>query len=98
MDHVVHLTDLLRWCFACEVAEVYAALQWTDGAGENGATLDTAGIVLLTLTNGVQASIDCSWSRPATYPRWGHLKLDVIGTDSLMVIDAFCRPPGRLFP
>ncbi|MDB5045179.1 MAG: oxidoreductase domain protein, partial [Deinococcus sp.] len=91
MDHVVHLADLLRWCFACEVAEVYAALQWTGGAGPGGVPLDTAGIVLLTLTNGVQASIDCSWSRPATYPRWGHLKLDVIGTDRLMVIDAFAE-------
>ncbi|MFB9991013.1 Gfo/Idh/MocA family protein [Deinococcus oregonensis] len=91
MDHVVHLADLLRWCFACEVAEVYAALQWTGGAGELTAPLDTAGLVLLTLTNGVQASIDCSWNRPATYPRWGHLKLDVVGTEGLMVIDAFAE-------
>ncbi|SMB79379.1 Gfo/Idh/MocA family protein [Deinococcus hopiensis] len=89
MDHVVHLADLLRWCFGREVSEVYADVQWTEGAGVGGTRLDTAGLLLLTLEDGVQASIDCSWSRPATYPRWGHLKLDVVGTEGLTVVDAF---------
>ncbi|SMB81722.1 Gfo/Idh/MocA family protein [Deinococcus hopiensis] len=89
MDHVVHLADLLRWTFESEVAEVYARVRWTEGSGAGGTQLDTAGLLLLTLENGVQASIDCSWSRPETYPRWGHLKMDVVGEHGFMVVDAF---------
>jgi predicted dehydrogenase len=53
--------------------------------------VDTAGLILLTLTNGVQASIDCSWSRPTTYPRWGHLKMEVVGEKGLAVMDSFAQ-------
>ncbi len=88
MDHVVHLADVLRWSFACEVAEVYADVRWTPGPF---GPIDTAGVLLLTLENGVQASIDCSWSRPATYPRWGHLRFEVIGEDGLLMVDAFAQ-------
>lgn len=89
MDHVVHLADLLRWSFGLEVADVYADVRWTPNVGANGAPLDTAGVLLLTLENGVQASIDCSWSRPDTYPRWGHLAFDVVGSRGLLVVNAF---------
>lgn len=63
MDHVVHLADLLRWYFGAEVTEVYAEVDnlFYPGAVE----VDTAGLLLLSLSNGVQASIDCSWSRPS---------------------------------
>ena len=86
MDHVVHLADLLRWGFESEVVEVYAHVHQAADA-----PADTAGVLLVTLANGVQASIDCSWSRPADYPRWGHLKLDVVGERGLGVFDAFAE-------
>lgn len=89
MDHTVHLVDLLRWFFQCEVAEVYAEVDNLFYPGE--VDVDTAGIALLTLENGVIASIDCSWSRPTYYPRWGHLKYDIVGDNGFTVVDALAQ-------
>ncbi len=87
MDHVVHLADLLRWYFG-EVSEVYAEV---DNLFYPGEGVDTAGLLLIRLENGVQASIDCSWSRPTWYPRWGHLKMEVVGERGTAVMDSFAQ-------
>jgi predicted dehydrogenase len=89
MDHIVHLADLLRWCFQAEIVEVYAELDNLFRSSEHD--VDTAGLLLLKLSNGVQASIDCSWSRPTWYPRWGHLKMEVIGERGVAVMDSFAQ-------
>lgn len=89
MDHIVHLADLLRWCFATEIVEVYAEIDNLFRPGE--LDVDTAGLLLVRLANGIQASIDCSWSRPSWYPRWGHLKMEVIGERGAAVMDSFAQ-------
>jgi predicted dehydrogenase len=89
MDHTVHLVDLFRWFFDAEVVEVYAEVDNLFYRNELG--VDTAGLILVTLSNGVQASVDCSWSRPTWYPRWGHLKMDVVGEQGTVVLDAFAQ-------
>lgn len=89
MDHVVHLADLLRWYFEAEVSEVYAEVD--NLFYPNQVSVDTAGLLLLKLSNGVQASIDCSWSRPVWYPRWGHLKMEVVGEQGVAVMDSFAQ-------
>jgi predicted dehydrogenase len=89
MDHIVHLADLLRWCFDTEITEVYAEIDNLFRPGQ--LDVDTAGLLLLRLANGVQASIDCSWSRPTRYPRWGHLKMEVIGERGVAVMDSFAE-------
>jgi predicted dehydrogenase len=89
MDHTVHLADLFRWCFQAEVVEVYAEVD--NLFYPNDVDVDTAGLMLLQLSNGVQASIDCSWSRPTSYPRWGHLKMEVIGEKGTAVMDSFAE-------
>jgi predicted dehydrogenase len=89
MDHTVHLADLLRWCFAAEIVEVYAEIDNLFYPDE--VNVDTAGLMLIMLSNGVQASIDCSWSRPTSYPRWGHLKMEVIGEQGTAVMDSFAQ-------
>jgi predicted dehydrogenase len=89
MDHTVHLVDLLRWFFSGEIAEVYAEIG--NPFHPDKVQVDTAGLILLTLTNGVQASIDCSWSRPTYYPRWGHLKMEVVGEKGVAVMDSFAE-------
>ena len=89
MDHTVHLADLLRWYFEAEVLEVYAEVDNLFCPDE--VEVDTAGLILLSLSNGVQASIDCSWSRPTAYPRWGHLKMEVIGEQGTAVMDSFAQ-------
>ena len=57
----------------------------------NEVEVDTAGLILMTLSNGIQASIDCSWSRPVSYPRWGHLKMEIVGEKGAVVMDAFAQ-------
>jgi len=89
MDHTVHLVDLFRWFFDAEVAEVYAEVD--NLFFRNELDVDTAGLILVTLSNGVQASIDCSWSRPTWYPRWGHLKMDIVGENGTVVLDTFAE-------
>lgn len=91
MDHIIHLADLLH-LFGERVEGVYARLTpvpaWVlpEHAG-----VDAAGLVTLRLASGAGATLDCSWSRPRTYPRWGHLRLDVIGTRGLQSLDAFAE-------
>jgi UDP-N-acetylglucosamine 3-dehydrogenase len=89
MDHTVHLVDVMRWFFGCEITEVYAEVDNLFYPGE--VDVDTAGIVLLTFENGTFASIDCSWSRPTTYPRWGQFKMDVVGENGFTVLDSMAE-------
>ena len=91
MDHIIHLADLLHF-FGEEVESVYACLRpvphWTRPGHEQ---TDAAGLVTLRLVSGAAATIDCSWSRPPSYPRWGQLKLDVVGTEGMRSLDAFAE-------
>jgi predicted dehydrogenase len=85
MDHTVHLVDIYRWLFDCEVVEVYAEIDNLFYPGE--IDVDSAGIVTLLMENGVFATIDCSWSRPTFYPRWGHLKMEIVGEQGFIKLD-----------
>jgi predicted dehydrogenase len=87
MDHTVHLVDILRWYLRTEVDEVYA--QTTSLLPGGNGEVETGGLILLTLANGLFASIDCSWSRPASYPTWGGLALELIGERGVLRVDAF---------
>lgn len=87
-DHTVHVADLLRWYFGSEVVEVYAELNdifWPD----EGVNVETGGMVMLTFENGAFASIDCSWSKPANYPTWGGLTMDIVAENGLVTLDPF---------
>ena len=86
LDHTVHLADLYRWIFGAEVAAVTAEVA---NPFDPDVDVDTAGLLLLELENGVSASIDASWSRPAHYPRWGHLKMEIVGEKGTLLVDAF---------
>ena len=92
MDHTVHLTDLYRWLLESEVRCVQAEV---SNPFFPDLDIDSAGFATLILGTGetqVPASIDCSWSRPVgIYPRWGHLKLEVILEDGAFEIDAFAN-------
>lgn len=86
-DHIVHLADLLRWYWGSEVTEVYAASNAILHAGK--VQVETGGLVMLTFANRAFASIDCSWSKPAYYPTWGGLKLEIVAENGLAVMDAY---------
>ena len=89
MDHVVHLADVLRWYLDAEVSEVYAVTNRLLHAPT--VTVETGGVVMLTFDSGAFATIDCSWSRPAAYPTWGGLRLDLVGSQGVVGVDAFAQ-------
>jgi UDP-N-acetylglucosamine 3-dehydrogenase len=86
MDHTVHVADLLRWTFDAEITQVYAEI---DSRLHPDLPVDDVGTLMLTLSNGVFASLDPSWSRPKTWPTWGGLTMEVIGDRGVLSMDAF---------
>lgn len=88
MDHTVHTADLMRWYTGDEASEVYAMI----GANiRKELKVEDTGLVLVKFSKGVFGSVDCSWSRPVTWPIWGDVWLGIIGTEGYLVVDAF-RP------
>jgi|SaaInl7_200m_RNA_FD_contig_71_924286_length_1518_multi_3_in_0_out_0_1 predicted dehydrogenase len=87
MDHTVHLADLLRWFLGCEVVEVYAQTNQVFHA--DCVDVETGGLIMLTFEDGTFASIDCSWSRPKTWPTWGGLEMKLVAENGVVDVDAF---------
>jgi UDP-N-acetylglucosamine 3-dehydrogenase len=87
MDHTVHLADALRWLLGDEVVRVHAEL----GSFLYGLPVEDCGLLTLDLRGGAFASIDCSWSRPATYPTWGGVTMHVVGERGTVDVDVFSQ-------
>ena len=89
MDHTVHVVDVLRWIFKSEIVELYAEVG--NLFPLPGLDLDTAGILMITFANGAFIGLDCSWSRPPYYPTWGNVKIEFVGENGLIAVDAFAQ-------
>ena len=87
IDHTVHVIDILRWLWDTEVDEVYAEVG--HELLHPGLGIDDVGLLSFRLTNGVFGTLDTSWSRPESYPTWGDVKLDILGEQGIMRVDAF---------
>lgn len=85
-DHTVHLVDVMRWLLGSEIVEVYAQ---ANEIMPSGGDVESAGLVSLRFENGIFATIDCSWSRPPSYPTWGGLSLELLGERGVISADAF---------
>ena len=85
MDHTVHAADAIRWLLADEFARVHAEL----GSFIYGLEVEDCGVLTCDLASGAFASIDCSWSRPQTFPTWGGVTLHVVGEKATVDIDVF---------
>lgn len=85
MDHTVHVADLVRWLLADEFTRVQAEL----GSWLWGLEVEDCGVISADLALGAFVSIDCSWSRPRTYPTWGGLSLHVVGERGTVDVDVF---------
>jgi UDP-N-acetylglucosamine 3-dehydrogenase len=77
--------DLIRWILNDEVKNVYAEL----GTRFYSIDVEDCGIVTLELDSGVIVSIDPSWSRPSTFPTWGDVLMEFVGTKGTLSVDAF---------
>jgi predicted dehydrogenase len=87
MDHVVHLADVYRWLLGSEAVEVYAVANRILQDRYSG--VETGGLLSLRFENGAFATIDCSWSKPRSYPTWGGLNLEAVGSGGAITADAF---------
>jgi len=87
IDHTVHVADLLRRLTGSDVRRVYAQI----GHGLFHQEWDDSGILTLDLADGTFATLDCSWSRPASYPTWGDVTLRVIGERGNASADLFAQ-------
>lgn len=85
VDHIVHVMDLIRWILDEEVKKVYAEL---DTRFYN-IDVEDCGIVTLELESGTIVTIDPSWSRPKTFPTWGDVTMEIVGTKGTISLDAF---------
>lgn len=87
MDHTVHVVDLLRWILDLEFTKVYCELGNQLHGDEM--TTDDLGSLNLEMAGGVQISHIASWSRPKCFPIWGDVTIEFIGTEGVMMVDAF---------
>ncbi len=87
MDHTVHVADVLRWILGREFVSVYCELgnQFHQGAIKT----DDLGSLHLEMEGGIQVSHLASWSRAKSFPTWGDVTIEFIGTDGVLLVDAF---------
>lgn len=87
IDHTVHVADLNRFLLGREATEVYAEI----GHGFYHQAWDDTGFLTITYDGGVFATLDTSWSRPKTYPTWGDVTMQVVGTEGVIDLDMFAQ-------
>jgi predicted dehydrogenase len=85
IDHTVHAADAIRWLTGVEFDRVQAEL----GSFIYGLDVEDCGVLTCDLAGGAFVSIDCSWSRPQTFPTWGGVTLHVVGEKGTVDVDVF---------
>ena len=85
LDHTVHVADLNRVLLGREATEVYAEI--SNGFAHG--TCDDTGFLTIGYEGGVFATLDTSWSRPKTFPTWGDVTMQVVGTGGVLEMDMF---------
>ncbi|BDI29013.1 dehydrogenase [Capsulimonas corticalis] len=85
IDHTVHVADLIWLLLGKNATEVYAEI----GNGFYHQEYDDTGFLTISYDGGVFATLDTSWSRPKTFPTWGDVTLQVVGTGGVFELDLF---------
>ena len=86
MDHTVHVADALRWITGSEFTSVYCAM---DNRFHPEVKTDDLGSLHLEMDNGLIVSHVASWNRPASFPTWGDVTIELIGEKASLYVDAF---------
>lgn len=85
IDHVVHVTDLLRVLLGEEPIRVQAQI----GSNVYGQDWDDTAMVTIEFPSGIFATLDSSWSRPAGFKTWGDVTMNVVGELGVIELDMF---------
>jgi predicted dehydrogenase len=91
IDHVVHVTDLLRDLTGQEVSRVQAQ----TNNRMYGQDWEDCALLTLEFDSGIFATLDSSWSRPAAFRTWGDVTMTVVGDTSVIELDMFGQEVHR---
>ena len=85
IDHVVHVTDLLRVLLKEEPVRVQAQTSHNI----YGKDWEDCAMVTLEFESGIFATLDSSWSRPSSFKTWGDVTMTVVGDKGTIELDMF---------
>ena len=85
IDHVVHVTDLLRRLLKADPIEVFAQI----GSNMHGKDSDDTAMLTISFPGGIFASLDSSWSRPDNFKTWGDVTIRAVGEKGVLEADLF---------
>jgi len=85
IDHAVHVADLLRRITGRDPQRVYAEI----GHGLYHQDWDDSGLLTIEMSGGTFSTLDCSWSRPGSFPTWGDVTIKLIGSEASATADLF---------
>ncbi len=86
MDHTVHVVDALRWMTGKEFTKVYCDC---DRLLHKGIKTDDVGSLHLEMEGGVIVSHVASWNRAESFPTWGDVTFELVGSKGILSVDAF---------
>ena len=87
MDHTVHVADALRWMLGREFTSVYCEADNVLHEFEMG--VDDLGSLHMEMEGGIHVQHVASWSRCKTFPTWGDVTMEFIGSKGVLRVDAF---------
>lgn len=85
IDHVVHVTDLIRDLLGEDPTKVQAQI----GNNTYGQEWDDTAMVTMEFASGIFATLDSSWSRPKNFKTWGDVTMTVVGEKGTVELDMF---------
>jgi len=85
IDHVVHVSDLLRDLLDEEPVRVQAQI----GNNVYGQDWEDTAMLTIEFESGIFATLDSSWSRPNAYHTWGDVTMNVVGDKGVIELDMF---------
>ncbi len=87
LDHTVHCADLINQLgFGSPVA-----VQVSHTNKFHSTEVEDAAMATFDFPQGKFVTLDSSWSRPASYPTWGDLTLNIVGDLGVIEADLFAQ-------
>jgi len=86
MDHTVHVVDALRWMTGKEFTKVHCDC---GAVLHKGLKTDDIGSLHLEMENGVIVSHVASWNRAESFPTWGDVTFELVGSKGVLSVDGF---------
>lgn len=92
IDHTIHVADIMHWFLGKEVEEVFAK----GGRYIHDIPVEDTGLIFMQFKDGPYATLDTSWNRPKSFPTWGDVTLNLVGTKGSINVDSF-KQHGNLY-